>query len=86
MSCAICGGSPKEHENSMHAYTETPGDLLTPRQKAKREGKQDTPSQVPAGMPQLARLTQVLIRRGIIDEDDLLYISFGDLVEKGMRG
>lgn len=77
-ACAICGGSREEHrpETTRHAYTEVPGDLRPP------DKPQPTQQVQPSLLaPQLARLCQLLVNKGLLTREDLIYIGTGVMVD-----
>lgn len=71
--CAICGGKKAEHVNSVHAYTTRSGDLRTPEKP-----KQPTViRQAAHNSTQVERLVEVLLDKGAIDADEVMYIFLG---------
>lgn len=74
-ACAICGGAKEDHKKSQHEYTVTPG-ALRPRENPK--ASQREPVVVPVNSsPEVARLVQVMLEKGIFSSEDALYIFIG---------
>lgn len=88
--CAVCQGSYDEHfdgdgkRTTQHMYTETPGDLTTPSQRAKEQmlggqGRQQINPAMLMGAGSnpisFGRLVEVLLEKNFIDPDEALYIA-----------
>jgi hypothetical protein len=85
--CTICKGSKAEHFDNhgqptrQHAYTTKDGDLVTNQEMAKRNQPQGqrtpfNPAMLMGGNPMTAaRLTEVLLEKGVLTTDDALYIA-----------
>lgn len=88
--CEVCGGTKAEHygddgktPRTQHAYTTTPGEMITHAEREKQQ-QQPQPFQV-GGVPlstmvnsqpnSVGRLTEVLLDAGVIRPQDALYIA-----------
>lgn len=81
--CNICGGNRSEHgpdSGRVHAYTEREGELKSQAQ-ADQEAMKRTFVQLPANVgshPTVTdRMVEVMLRKGLIDREDALYILVG---------
>lgn len=86
MKCAVCGGTKEEHGSDIrHAFTITPGELLTPEQRARQQGGQQgmAPQVVRLGGAQtnealaLNRLLETLLGKEVINAEEALYVVTG---------
>ena len=79
-TCAVCGGARSEHFSpeggalTIHRFTETPGDLGTTPPPPPKKSLMNNPETTP-------RLLAVLLSRGVLQEQDLLYITTGVAVQ-----
>lgn len=81
MACVVCSGSKGDHGpgKTRHVYTETPGQLQTPEQQAKT---QDPGSRVvmmpqPSHPTMVDRLVETLLIKGLLGNEDVIYIMLG---------
>lgn len=73
--CTVCGGPKSEHEGRIHAFTNIGGVLVTQAEVRKAQEK-NKPLVVAA--PQslvLNRLVETLSNKGVLETEDLLYIT-----------
>jgi hypothetical protein len=77
--CTVCGGKKSEHVNSIHAYTNMGGVLVT-KEAVERAEKQQKPIVIAGPQSQImTRLIETLVAKNILNNDDLMYIT-------GLRG
>lgn len=74
--CCICGGPRDEHEGRVHAFTLKEGDLRTP-EAPKNSSTGQMVVMRGGGGPELGRLVEVLIKNGVISQEDALYVFMG---------
>jgi hypothetical protein len=73
--CTVCGGKKSEHENTIHAFTNIGGVLVT-RDAVKKAEEKQKPIVIAGPQSQnMTRLLETLSSKGVLDDNDLLYIT-----------
>jgi hypothetical protein len=75
--CGVCGGVFSEHVGRIHAFTQVQGSLVTQqslREKDERRRQQEALLRGPSNQI-LNRLIEVLEKKGLFENGDLMYIT-----------
>ena len=73
--CTVCGGKKSEHKNTIHAFTNIGGVLVTAEAVKKAEEKQKPIVIAGPQSQNMTRLLETLSNKGVLDDNDLLYIT-----------
>ena len=73
--CSVCGGKKSEHKNTIHAFTNIGGVLVTAEAVKKAEEKQKPIVIAGPQSQNMTRLLETLSNKGVLNDNDLLYIT-----------